>query len=107
MENLKTFPLLVNAWQNVWYASVHRVVWCAPSHCQQSIAAEDALGEDTRESVACEAFLAKLALYAVNGVAQESATSLDVPGVLLLASWVELGSSACKVLVRLVGECDS
>ena len=69
----------------MWHTSVDRVVRRTTSYGQESIAAEDAFREHTREWVSCQAFFTELALYAMDGIAQESATSLDVSSMLLFA----------------------
>ena len=88
---------LIDAWQDMWHPAVQGIVGDASPNCQESIATEYTLCEDTLEGCACDAFLLKLTEHSVDGVSQKGTSALDEPGMLVFCTGVQLDAHAVEV----------
>ena len=102
--NLPRGTDLIDAGKHARHTVVYSVVGRAATHGEQGISAERGFGENALERNACQPLLFKLSFNAMDGVSKKGPASLNVPGVLVLASGTKGDAFACKELPGFIGQ---
>ena len=85
---------LINTWQDAWNTSIHSIVRSGISDCDHGVSTENCFRQDRLEGYPCEALFLQLALCPMDGISKQGAAPLDVAGVLVLSSLMELDAFA-------------